>query len=100
MSKVLSARFPDDVAARVAQIAAARGCKSPSVVKAAVESYLDDHGRGLPEPAPEPAKVEAVSVDATRAKAQAVESIEEAHARRQARLAELRAQAAASVRRS
>lgn len=66
MSKVLSVRLPDEVAARVGEIASARGVKAPSVLKAAVESYLGDHGRGLPDrSALRPVRVDSVE-DARR----------------------------------
>ena len=55
-SKVFSVRLPIEQAARVEEIAERLGARPPSVLKAAVESYLDECERGLPEslPAPRP----------------------------------------------
>jgi predicted DNA-binding protein len=56
-SKVFSVRLAADLADRVEEIAQRLGCRPPSVVKAAVESYLDDCDRGLPASVPEPARI-------------------------------------------
>src|SRR3954452_2726956 len=49
VSKVFSVRLGDDLGARVVEIAEAKGVKAPTVLKAAVESYVDDFSRGAPE---------------------------------------------------
>lgn len=48
MSKVFSVRLGDELGARVVEIAQAQGVKTPTVLKAAVESYVDDFA-GAPE---------------------------------------------------
>jgi hypothetical protein len=67
VSKVFSVRLGDDLGARVVEIAEARGVKAPTVLKAAVESYVDDFGRGAPDvpaetPEPSPRREQAARV--------------------------------------
>lgn len=49
MSKVFSVRLGDELGARFVAVAEAQGVKAPSLLKAAVESYLDGYERGLPD---------------------------------------------------
>jgi hypothetical protein len=91
VSKVLSVRVSDEVAQRVEEIAAAQGAKASAWLKEAVVSYLDDHGRGLPD---RPAVARSV------APSEPVRVSEEEYEPTRRRLMELRAQAAGHAQRA